>query len=271
MIRIETDAGWILIEHPEHARLAGQFGAHWGNAEFPVPEPRAKIMTAVFRHDDAWALRDSNPVLTREGKPSAFSRELVGKYSAFEEIDFADYLAVRERAAEGVAADNPYAAIIISMHTVDLLTRQADLSALSEAERDLHCQFIGRQVRRQSELVELLRGGPDRDEVAPERLQRAFEFLQACDSLSLTACVRYDRPIPLRHAHPRTKGAPVTLECAPLGGDTYRVTPYPFEVDEFNLEVPFRFVQGKAFADQNAFRSAYLATAVVPLKVRVVR
>src|SRR5580658_3757490 len=127
MIRIETDSGWILVEHREHARLAGRMAEHWGNGEFAPPEPRADILEAVARHDDAWAARDETPFLTPEGRPSAFSRELVGKYSAFEEMDFADYLAVRGRAAQAVAADNPYAAVIISMHTVSLLTTQADL------------------------------------------------------------------------------------------------------------------------------------------------
>jgi hypothetical protein len=42
--------------------------------------------------------RDAAPQITRQGKPSAFSTKLVGKYSAFEEIDLADYLAVRDRA-----------------------------------------------------------------------------------------------------------------------------------------------------------------------------
>ena len=50
-----------------------------------------------------WAARDRQPQITRQGKPSAFSVELVGKYSAFEEIDLADYLAVRERAVRMVA------------------------------------------------------------------------------------------------------------------------------------------------------------------------
>jgi hypothetical protein len=97
--RIETDTGWILVEHPEHARLAGRFAAHWGNAEFAPGAEGKDVLTAVARHDDAWASRDAEPFLTREGRPSAFSRELVGKYSAFEEIDLADYLAVRGRAA----------------------------------------------------------------------------------------------------------------------------------------------------------------------------
>ncbi|HEY5227736.1 MAG TPA: DUF3891 family protein, partial [Opitutaceae bacterium] len=162
MIRIETDSGWILVEHPEHARLAGRFAVHWGNADFAPPEPRADVMTAVARHDDAWATRDAEPFLTREGRPSAFSRELVGKYSAFEEIDFGDYLAVRGRAAEAVAADNPYAAIVISMHTVSLLTTQADLTSLNAYDLELHRRFTEAQKVRQGEWIASLAGDPAR-------------------------------------------------------------------------------------------------------------
>ena len=272
MIRIETDQGWILVEHPEHARLAGGFAAHWGNAEFAPPEPRADILVAVARHDDAWALRDGVPFLTRQGRPSAFSRELVGTYSAFEEIDLADYLAVRGRAAETVAADNPYAAVIISMHTVDLLTAQADLSGLSNRERELHRVFVEGQNRRQRERVQELSAMRGMAEaVKPGSLRRAFEFLQACDSLSLTVCVRYPGPIPLRHRHPRRDGSPAELECTPLGGDTYRVAPFPFDDDELVLELPCRGVKGKTFLSLEEFRAAYSTAPVDRLKVRIVR
>jgi len=272
MIRIETGTGWLLVEHREHARLAGRFASHWGNDAFAPPEPRADILVAVARHDDAWAGRDALPFLTREGRPSAFSTELVGRYSAFEEMDFADYLAVRGQAAETVAAANPYAAIIISMHTVDLLTAQADLSGFSEADLELHRRFIGRQRRRQGELALELGGRPEYAEaVAPARLLRAFEFLQACDSLSLATCVRYPKPVALRHTHPRTSGIPAALECTPMGGDTYRITPYPFDADELVLEAPVRRVPGRTFDDEASFRAAYAAAPVERLTVRTVR
>jgi hypothetical protein len=272
MIRIETDSGWILVEHPEHARLAGRFAAHWGNAEFPPPEPRADILTAVARHDDAWAARDGVPFLTREGRPSAFSRELVGRYSAFEEIDFADYLAVRGKAAEAVAADNPYAAIVISMHTVSLLTTQADLSGLAASELELHRAFIEDQERRQRELIASLAGDPARAKaVEPAPLRRAFEFLQACDSLSLGVCVRYPSAKKLRHAHPRRDGSLAEIACAPLGHDTYRLEPYPLDTDALVLELPCRAVAGKSFPDQGSFRSAYAAAPVGRVRVRIVR
>jgi hypothetical protein len=272
MIRIETDSGWILVEHPEHARLAGRMAAHWGNAEFAAPEPRGDILVAVARHDDAWALRDNAPCLTREGRPSAFSRELVGKYSAFEEMDFAEYLAVRGRAAQAVAADNPYAAVIISMHTVSLLTTQADLSALSERDVELHQRFIEEQRLLQTLLIEKM----EADSTHPAglnsaSLRRAFEFLQACDSLSLGVCVRYPTPRPLRHRHPRRDGSLVALDCIPLGNDTYRVAPYPFDADKLELDVPCRSIAGKSFADEAAFREAYAAAPVVALPVVIVR
>jgi hypothetical protein len=271
MIRIETGSVWTLVEHREHARLAGHLAAHWGNAEFAAPEPRADILEAVFHHDDAWTARDSDPRLTRQGRPSAFSEELVGKYSAFEEIDLEDYLAVRGRAAEVVAADNPYAAVIISMHTVDLLTRQADLSGLSKADLAIHQAFIAGQRRRQQELIGQVGGRTPADAVVPERLLRAFEFLQACDSLSLVACVRFPRPIALQHKHPRRDGTLAVLQCSPLGNDAYRIGPFPFDTDVLRLGVPCREVPAGAFSDEAGFRSAYLAAPVRRLEFQFQR
>ena len=271
MIRIETDNGWTLVEHREHARLAGRFAARWGNAEFAAPEPRRDVLVAVTRHDDAWAERDRVPFLTRQGRPSAFSQELVGAYSAFEEIDLADYLAVRGRAAEVVAADNPYAAVIISMHTVDLLTTHADLSGLSASDLELHRKFIAEQRLRQAERVRALALLPEyAGAVSPSSLLRAFEFLQACDSFSLTACSRFPRPIPLRHSHPRRDGSLVPIECTPLGNDTYRLSPNPLDGDDVAFEVPCRHVPGREFQDLAAFRAAYAAAPVSRLPIRIV-
>ena len=90
MLRMESETGWWLIAHPDHARLAGEFAAAWGNAQFRKPEPRARVLKGIACHDDGWTARDAHPSITRQGKPSAFSIELVGKYSAFEEIDLED-------------------------------------------------------------------------------------------------------------------------------------------------------------------------------------
>ena len=101
MLRLETETGWWLVTHPDHARLAGAVAEHWGNDLFAPPEPRQHVLLGIHAHDDGWAVRDAKPSVTKQGKPAAFSVELVGKYSAFEEIDLQDYLNVRERAGSG--------------------------------------------------------------------------------------------------------------------------------------------------------------------------
>ena len=78
MLRMESETGWWLITHRDHARLAGAFAEAWGNALFRRPEPRARVLHGIASHDDGWVARDAQPVITREGKPSAFSTELVG-------------------------------------------------------------------------------------------------------------------------------------------------------------------------------------------------
>ena len=124
MLRQETDTGYWLVTHPDHAHLAGAFAEHWGNEQIRRgPEPRAHVMKGISQHDDGWASRDAAPQITRQGKPSAFSVELVGKYSAFEEIDLKDYLAVRDRAVRLAAAEDAYAGLLISMHTYNSARR----------------------------------------------------------------------------------------------------------------------------------------------------
>src|SRR6202042_1847897 len=145
MLRLETETGWWLVTHPDHARLAGAFAERWGNERFRSPEPRANVLKGISRHDDGWATRDAAPQITRQGKPSAFSVELVGKYSAFEEIDLADYLAVRDRAVRLIAEDDAYAAILISMHTYSLLGEHADRSTIAPTDLPLLDQFLYEQ------------------------------------------------------------------------------------------------------------------------------
>ena len=154
MLRLETETGWWLVTHPDHARLAGAFAERWGNDRFLPPEPRENVLSGIARHDDGWAARDATPQITRQGKPSAFSVELVGKYSAFEEIDLADYLAVRDRAVRLIAAEDAYAAMLISMHTYSLLAEHADRSTIAPDNCLCSTNFLAQQKALQQSLRE---------------------------------------------------------------------------------------------------------------------
>lgn len=258
MIRIKTSDGWILLGHKDHANLAGAFAEAWSGSAFPKPTPEASVLKAVYHHDDSWETRDNEGYITSEGLPSAFTKELVGTYDAFEEIELEDYLNVRAAATENMAQNDPYAAILISMHTVNLLTEQADLSTLNKDQAELHRQFIEGQIKRQKELAELYaKTTGDSESIEKSRLQRAFEFLQACDSLSLISCVRFENEIPLRHQHPDTSGVLHEIQCTPLGNDTYSLSPYPFEGDSVSFTVPCKKVRGESFENLESFRDLY--------------
>lgn len=270
MIRIELENDWLLLSHQEHAKLAGEFARHWKNENFAPPKPFAHILDACARHDDSWAPRDALPQLTYEMNPSAFSEELVGTYDAFEEIDLDDYLAVRGQATEEAAKRDLYAAVLISMHTVNLLTEQADLSTLTEAERPVHAAFITGQLQRQAEFKAILRDRPDTAPYASdEDFENGFRFLQACDSFSLYAGVNYSQPGKLRHAQPTLGGRLVEIDCIPLRSHHYKLSPYPLDEPVVRFQIPYRRVSKAATASLESFQKAYSAAAIEYVEVTV--
>ena len=196
MLRLQSKTGWWLVTHVDHAHLAGAFAEKWGNEQFLSPEPRERVLRGVHAHDDGWAARDQHPQITRQGKPSAFSVELVGKYSAFEEIDLADYLAVRDRAVRMVAERDPYAALLVSLHTYNLLTARADRTTIQTEQLPLLDAFLAKQLEFQRELRARMAADKQLapDEIAPSRIENHFRLLQACDNLSLLSCVDYPNP-----------------------------------------------------------------------------
>lgn len=260
MIRAETDTGWILIRHPDHAWLAGEFAVAWGNAQFPRPEPFARLAFAVAHHDDGWTERDAAPVLTPDGKPEGFTRALVGAYAAFEEIDLPSYLAVRGQATRAAAELDPLAGVLISMHTVNLLTEQADLATIAPRHRAAHADFIAAQRAWQAETAA-------REGFSAEMLKRGFEFLQCCDNLSLIACAALDRVAKLRHAHPDTDGVARELTCTPAGPGAWRVSPWPFTGRRLEFDLPYRVLDRKTFADEADYRAAFGAAPVRTTRV----
>jgi hypothetical protein len=269
MLRMETESGWQLITHPDHARLAGAFAAAWGNARFRKPEPRERVLLGIASHDDGWAARDAKPVITRQGKPSAFSIELVGKYSAFEEIDIADYLAVRDRAVRLIAAEDSYAGLLVAMHTYNLLTEHADRSTIAAEGLVLLDEFLARQREFQGELRAAIAadGSLAAAEKSELRILEHFRLLQACDNLSLLTCVAYNKPAHLLHPLPLNDGGTTEVKVTPLGVREFRLEPWPFAEAELSFRFPGRRVAGKAFGSSGELAAAYGMAEVEELGV----
>ncbi len=249
MLRMKSESGWWLITHPDHARLAGEFAKAWGNAQFRSPEPRQRVLYGISTHDDGWADRDAHPSITREGKPSAFSIELVGKYSAFEEIDLVDYLTVRERAVRIIAEKDPYAGLLIALHTYNLLTAHADRSTIAAEQLPLLDAFLDGQRVYQARLMDLIHadGSLSAEEQSMERIEDHFRLLQACDNLSLLTCVAFDREATLLHPLALHSGGSVEVAVQPLGPRHFRLDPWPFAAESLTFSFPARHVAGDRF------------------------
>lgn len=271
MLRLETETGWWLVTHVDHARLAGAFAEKWGNDLFRAPEPRAHVLKGIARHDDGWLARDTQPQITRQGKPSAFSTDLVGRYSAFEEIDLADYLAVRDRAVRLIAEEDAYAAMLVSMHTYNLLTERADRSTIADAELPLLDEFLERQRELQRGLRSRIAADSSMspEEASDIAIRDHFRLLQATDNLSLFSCVDHRQPATLLHPLPLNDGSYQTIAVQPIGERSFRLDPYPFAEPSMTFAFPARRVEGKVFATAGELQEQFAVAPVSELKVTV--
>lgn len=250
MIRQETPTHWLMVTHADHAAVAGQFADAWGNECFDRPEPFDAIRHAVYHHDDGWIARDASPALTRDHRPEAFTRQLVGAYSAFEEIDLPSYLKVRAEATDAVASVNPVAALFVSMHTHNLLSEQADVNSIRPEHRRAHADFLASQLAWQQSTAAAVR-------IDDATLRRGFEFLQCCDNLSLIVCSGYDLPRDLRHTHPDRSGQRHAIRCTRVNPRLYTLDPWPGLRREIVLDIPYRSIAKADCIDSKTFQAAW--------------
>jgi hypothetical protein len=271
MLRLETETGWWLVTHPDHARLAGAFAQRWGNELFAPPEPREHVLRGIARHDDGWAARDGQPQITRQGKPSAFSTELVGKYSGFEEIDLEDYLAVRDRAVRSIGVEDPYAAVLISMHTYSLLNERADRSTIAPAQLPLLDEFLKGQLVLQDSWRKQIAANPalKPEYKSPATILDHFKLLQANDYLSLLTCVDFQKPVDLLHELPMREGKRALIQAKSKGTRQFVLDPYPLAEPSLTFRFPARHIKGKLFETSKELQDAFQAAPVEMLSVRV--
>ena len=249
MLRLATPDGWWLVTHPDHAHLAGDFATAWGNDRFVPPEPRSHVLRGIYEHDEGWRDRDAAPSITREGKPAAFSTELVGKYSAFEEIDLEAYLAVRRDAVLAIAHEDAYAAILISMHTYNLLSARADRSTIRPDQLPLLDAFLEEQRGLQQDLRShfLDANAFPPVQLSAHALAENFRLLQATDNLSLLSCVDFAGPATLLHPLRLCDGGTREIQVERIAERHFRLSPYPLRERTMQFSLPARFVAGKTF------------------------
>ena len=279
MIRRQMQPEWFLITQDDHARLAGELAAHVGNQLFDKPEAPESFVKAVAMHDCGWPLHDDEPTLNGAGEP-------MDVFETTPEIGLKVWAASAERA---LAADER-SGLLVSLHSLALSVQATSGATIGAAQKHrsfdmtnpTHRFDVNKFQHRQVELQESLRKRlglaadlPLRQGLAieselPAEQQIVFQFrlLQAMDSLSLAICCTKPPVGQIRPVLARPGGRALSLRVR-RDDQVVLVSPWPFDVEEIRLELPYRRMEATQFESIQAFRATYAAAKVGTMSVMV--
>ena len=215
LIRDDGDS-WLAIPQPAHALLSGQVARAWGNERFAAPDPYESVCLGAAQHDVAWAAWDLRPPLNAEARRAA----------SFLEAPFGERLAIWDDAPERMLAQDPYAALLVSLHGRNVHTLYVSADFLEPAQRDAVTAYLDRQAALQERLLTLL--GATR-----EHAERAAALVLCVDALSLRLCHGWpDGDLPAVDG--------ITIRFTPVSETEATLDPWPLGVPELRVGLSAR-------------------------------
>ncbi len=253
-----------LISQDDHAKLAGEMAAAFGNDYYARASRGQRTIIGVAMHDAGWPLHDDQPELNDQGLPADVFETTVERGAT-----------VWEASAARAEAVDPYAGLLVSIHVQRLATRMdREPANLSNRERFWLIRFRNDQAQRQLRLREALGMNVDRPldhglalpsdataaaDLAEQQLAFDVRLLQAMDMLSL--CICYTEP-PVREIGPLLDapgGKSRPLRIARRGMSEMTVGLWPFGAAFLRLRVPYRQVPGRRYESAGDLREALAA------------
>lgn len=191
MIRREDGNDWLLIPQIEHAHLAADIAARWGNDQVPAFPHAEQLVSAVLHHDDGWREWDAAPHIDpANGIPRSFL-----------EMRMRDATEIWTRSIAICGDIGPLNGIWVSKHFC-WLAEQARESRSDEPD-DL--QAIEMFLDAQEQLQHRWKAT-----VVHESIDGGFHAVQFFDRLSLWLCCA-------------TRTEPLEIDCPGFG--SIRLTP----------------------------------------------
>ncbi len=239
MIRRDDGDNWLLISQRDHARLAGEIAAVWGNNSFPMLPRPDWLVPVVARHDDGWRMWERAPQIDPDsGRPRDFTEMPMDEATAIWRESLAccgsvpmgrlwvsrHFQHLAEKARES-RKDVPE-----DIEAIDLFLEQQGGVQEQEASATLH--VIGKTVFTQ--LADI-----------------GYRYLQFFDRLSLWICCA---------AQHFSEGFTVpntgTVRFTPGPDGRFRVEPFPLSVEQLELSASAKRIPARRFDDDSAFRTA---------------
>jgi hypothetical protein len=270
------DGRLLIVNQPDHGRLAGTFVARWGNEEFAPPEPFVSVVVACGGHEFGWWDWEVEPFLNTKGEVIDYyrSNEVLGQ-------TWADFTGSW---IERLARRDVYAGYLLSMHHEGLLTggfATDTLPHMPDRSGDaVVSDWSKRQRTLRAGLMEEMKGRPD---LAPylndESILRGYRFVQMGDQFSQIICNRHPFDSIKRTTGPRLTvgpfpvraGVPDTMiRIEPIDEVTATVDPWPFDTRQIEMQIPARILSKSSYDSHDAFLADYLKADQVAL-TRVLR
>ncbi len=243
VVRDLKDGRSIVSLQEDHAELAAQFAAHWGNDRFAKLRPYQTILFATTFHDSGYREWEGNPPMNMEkGRPYALREEI----PAFEAVELAAYM----RNVDWVASHDLYAGLLVSMHRTGLWHNRYNVftePAMKPRERSGAIQAVKRELeQKQLKTKEVLA----REQSGFEKeLWWNYTALQVFDLLSLYFCCD---GFATENSFKPYRLAPVWVDydseekvdfsITPAGVGAVKLSPYPFDVSPLRVGIRARIV-----------------------------
>jgi hypothetical protein len=271
-----------LVTHPDHGRLAGALGEHWGNAEFAPVATRDALLDAATHHDDGWSELDDRPVYNAAA----------GRPAHFLEVPLPDTVAPYGRGVDRIYARSPHAGALVSMHWAGLYRTRWGLVDGEPVGHPAAADVVAEQERRWVGALRDAWGLRGRRSTFEAQTWHAYEVLQALDFFSLALCLldlehpsadgaapiagtlaHVDQPAGGRIV-PRVPRAPtgdsVDVQMWVRAAGQVALDPYPFSRSGVELELAVRRIEARRYTSAEEAAAAFHSAPAQALTVRLV-
>ena len=251
------DGTSLFILQEDHADLAAQFAAHWGNEEFAKLEPYESMVFAGVYHDsDHREVEADIPIDMERGLPHGHRT-----------VPFSPKkLVALPQNLEWVRARDPYAGLIVSMHHTGLAQGRYNLiqswqaSSRKGIRPEMETTVRTLEASQRKQIDQLERAGKDTSAHVwlNYRIFQVFDLLSlyfCCDGYEADGSMKEVRITPVPAAYDSEKE--VELHIIPEGTQRVRLDPYPFDVSPLNIAVMGRVMSGEPGMSEAESRLAF--------------
>ncbi|MGO4890341.1 DUF3891 family protein [Anaerobacillus sp. MEB173] len=222
MIVRETFSSFILVTQHDHAEISGQLAEHWKKELLSDLSKREDFLYGVYQHDKCWIDLDSSPF---------WNDEINAPYS-FIDFPLVPRLVHYKHGIDTIEDENPYAALLCSMHYCALIGRNPEKAKW----------FLINERERQQKLKKLT--GINSYE-KKESIKTQLNILQFCDHLSIYLC-NSEPGVPTKAAMNRSELLPFTngnkIVAKWVSKSQLTVTNFPFE-QNFEIKIKYKEIK----------------------------